>query len=195
VEASVDDPSEVAPTQDAYCVEVTIHDENPFADPPAARDALRQFRGRLPAPVTVLASGTGRDRVGLTVSSLLVVLGEPGHVVAMVDPDSGVGTALQPGSVFAVSVLGPDDAYLAEAFAGLAPAPGGLFRLGRWVQTDFGPALEGATWLGATVTDVRPLGWTYEVVARVDRVELERPDVLLHQRGRYLTVDDRGRLH
>jgi len=173
---------------------VTIHHENPFADPPASRDALRQFRGRLPAPVTLLASGSGRDRFGLTVSSLLVVLGEPGHVVAMVDPDSSVGTALEPGQLFTVSVLGPDDAYLAEAFAGLAPAPGGLFRLGRWTQTDFGPVLEGATWLGATVTDVRPLGWTHEVVARVDRVELERPDVLLHQRGRYLTVDERGRL-
>ncbi len=173
---------------------MTIHREHPFADPPDARDVLRQFRGRLPAPVTVLASGTGQERVGLTVSSLLVVPGAPGHVVAMVDPDSDVGTVLVPGSRLAVSVLGPDDAYLAEAFAGLAPAPGGQFQLGRWAQTDFGPVLQGATWLGATVTDVRPLGWTLEVVARVEVVELARPDVLVHQRGRYLTVDDRGRI-
>jgi len=173
---------------------MTIHRENPFADPPASRDTLRQFRGRLPVPVTVVASGEGPARTGLTVSSLLVVLGEPGYVVAMVDPDSDMGATLTPGQLLTVSVLGPADEYLAEAFAGLAPAPGGLFRLGRWTQTDFGPVLDGATWLGATVTDVRPLGWANEVVARVDSVELARPEALVHQRGRYLTVDDRGRL-
>ena len=173
---------------------VTIHREHPFADPPASRDALRQFRGRLPSPVTVVATGEGLSRTGLTVSSLLVVLGNEGHVVLMLDPDSDLGTTLETGSMVTVSVLGPDDTYVAEAFAGLAPAPGGLFRLGRWTQTAWGPVLVGATWLGATVTDVRMLGWAAEVVARVDAVELLRPEILVHQRGRYLTVDERGRL-
>ncbi len=167
---------------------MTIHDEHPFADPPASRDALRQFRGRLPAPVTVVATGSAASRAGLTVSSLLVAPGEPHQLVALVDPDSDVGTALEHGTPITVSVLGPDDMYLAEAFAGLAPAPGGRFRLGSWTQTDWGPVLEGAPWLGAKVTDLRPLGWSLEVTARVEHVHLAALDPLLHIRGRYRTT-------
>ena len=174
---------------------MTIHHEHPFLDPPASRDALRQFRGRLPAPVTVVATGDGAARVGLTVSSLVIVPGEPGNLVVMVDPDSDLATALEPDRLLTVSVLGPNDTYLAEAFAGLAPAPGGLFRLGKWTQTDWGPVLEGSTWLAATVTDLHQLGRTLQVTARVENVDLSRTGVLVHQRGRYLTLDDRGRLH
>ncbi len=49
--------------------------------------------------------------------------------------------------------------------------------------------LDGAPWLGATVTDLRPAGWAVEVTARVDHVELAVIDPLVHVRGRYLTVD------
>jgi flavin reductase (DIM6/NTAB) family NADH-FMN oxidoreductase RutF len=174
---------------------VTIHHEHPFVDPPASRNALRQFRGRLPAPVTVVATGEGSGRSGLTVSSLLVVPGDPGQVVVVIDPDSDLGSTLGQGATLTVSVLGPNDTYLAEAFAGLAPAPGGMFRLGRWTQTDWGPVLDGSTWLAATVTDLGQLGRALLVTATVESVALARSEVLVHQRGRYLTMDDRGRLH
>jgi flavin reductase (DIM6/NTAB) family NADH-FMN oxidoreductase RutF len=145
--------------------------------------------------VTVVATGDGSARAGLTVSSLLVVPGDPGQVVALVDPDSDLGSALGAGDALTVSVLGPNDTYLAEAFAGLAPAPGGMFRLGQWTQTEWGPVLQGSTWLAATVTDLSPLGRALEVTATVESVGLARTEVLVHQRGRYLTMDDRGRLH
>jgi flavin reductase (DIM6/NTAB) family NADH-FMN oxidoreductase RutF len=145
--------------------------------------------------VTVVATGDGSARVGLTVSALLIVPGEPGYLVVMVDPDSDLATALEPDGMLTVSVLGPNDTYLAEAFAGLAPAPGGMFRLGRWTQTDWGPVLEGSAWLAGKVTDVHPVGRALQVCARVERVDLSHTGVLVHQRGRYLTLDDRGRLH
>ena len=185
----------ICPAVGPRVARVTIHHEHPFVDPPASRNALRQFRGRLPAPVTVVATGDGSGRAGLTVSSLLIVPGDPGQVVAIIDPDSDLGSALVPGGMLTVSVLGPNDTYLAEAFAGLAPAPGGMFRLGRWTQTEWGPVLEGSTWLAGTVTDLSPLGRALQVTATVQRVDLTRTDVLVHQRGRYLTMDDRGRLH
>ena len=145
--------------------------------------------------MTVLATGDGSARAGLTVSSLLIVPGEPGQVLAMVDPDSDLGSLLEPDQAFTISVLGPNDTYLAEAFAGLAPAPGGKFRLGQWTQTAWGPVLEGSTWLAATVTDIRQVGRMIQVTATVESVALSRTEVLVHQRGRYLTLDDRGRLH
>ena len=70
-----------------------------------------------------------------------------------------------------------------------------MFRLGKWTQTDWGPVLDGSAWLAATVTDLRPIGRALEVTARVESVDLSRTGVLVHQRGRYLTLDDRGRLH
>ena len=57
---------------------------NPFADPPHSRDPVRRFRGRLVAPVTIATAGTGRDKAGLTVSSLMIAEGEPGLVYLLV---------------------------------------------------------------------------------------------------------------
>lgn len=168
---------------------MTIHAEHPFADPPGSRDPLRRFRGRLPTAVTVVTTGEGASRTGLTVSSFLVAMGDPAHVVALIDPDSDLGTALEPGRTMAVSILTADDAYLAEAFAGLAPAPGGLFRLGAWTQTAWGPVVEGSSWLGAVVTHVHPLGYSLQVTAQVAHVQLGRDGALLHRRGRYIAVD------
>ncbi len=168
---------------------MTIHSEHPFADPPASRDPLRRFRGRLPAAVTLVTTGAGPTRTGLTVSSLMLAMGHPAYVVALVDPDSDLGVALEPGLTLAVSLLGGADSYLAEAFAGLAPAPGGVFRLASFVDTDWGPVLEGASWLGARVTDVRPLGYSLEVTAEVVSVTIGRDDALLHGRGRYVAFD------
>ncbi|MGH3508669.1 MAG: flavin reductase, partial [Nocardioidaceae bacterium] len=60
---------------------MTIRSEHPFADPEPARDVVRRFRGRLGGTVSVWTSGSGDGRVGLTVSSLVVAQGEPGHVL------------------------------------------------------------------------------------------------------------------
>jgi flavin reductase (DIM6/NTAB) family NADH-FMN oxidoreductase RutF len=163
-------------------------------------DGAEAIRGDLPVSATTLVdvpieAGDSLDTGIHRFSSLLIVPGEPGYLVVVVDPDSDLATALEPDRLLTVSVLGPNDTYLAEAFAGLAPAPGGLFRLGKWTQTDWGPVLERSTWLAATVTDIHLIGRALEVCARVESVGLSPTGVLVHQRGRYLTLDDRGRLH
>ena len=38
-----------------------IHDDNPFGIPEADRDPVRRFRGRMPAPVTVVTAGVGEQ--------------------------------------------------------------------------------------------------------------------------------------
>ena len=164
---------------------MSIHSEHPFLPPPEQRDAVRQFRGRLPAPVTVVTTGAERRRVGLTVSSLLIVQGDPGQVLALVDPDSDLGEALAIGGRIAVSVLTEGDGLLADTFGGVAPAPGGPFTVGQWVDTAFGPVRAGVSWLGAQVTSLTGLGWSVHVTARIERVELSDAAALIHQRGRY----------
>ncbi|MGB7982018.1 MAG: flavin reductase [Candidatus Nanopelagicales bacterium] len=166
---------------------MTIHSEHPFLPPPEQRDVVRQLRGRLPAPVTIVATGSGTDRVGLTVSSILVVLGDPDRVVLMIDPDSDLGSRLEVGVRIAISVLTTGEGLLADTFAGLAPAPGGPFQTGQWNDCAFGPLREGASWLGAVVEDCRSLGWSQQVTARIDQAVLSDAPALIHQRGRYRT--------
>lgn len=164
---------------------MTIHSEHPFV--PADRDkaAVRRLRGRMPAPVTIVATGTGRGRFGLTVSSILLVDGDPARVEALVDPDSDLGEALQVGSRAAVSVLEAGDGYLAEVFAGLAPAPGGMFTIGDWVDSPWGPRLEARSWWGFTVDELTELGWALRVTGTVDGVSVGQSTGVAHARGRF----------
>ncbi|PJJ53642.1 flavin reductase (DIM6/NTAB) family NADH-FMN oxidoreductase RutF [Mumia flava] len=172
---------------------MTIHSEHPFVPPEPERDPLRRFRGRLAQPVTVVTAGRGDDRVGLTVSSVLVAEGDPARVALLVDEDSDLAETLRPGEAFVVNVLGWAQRGLADPFAGTGPAPGGPFRLGEWSESDWGPVLVGSVgWLGARVTgEPRPLGWPLLVDAAVEQVTVsdDDPAPLTHLRGRYRRAD------
>jgi flavin reductase (DIM6/NTAB) family NADH-FMN oxidoreductase RutF len=86
-----------------------------------------------------------------------------------------------------VSILGPAHRDLADRFAGLMPAPGGLFRGYEWSDTPYGPVPAGAgNWTGCRLDAARPYGWALLVEATVERVETDGlDDPLLHFRGRY----------
>ncbi len=139
----------------------------------------------MPSPVTVWASGVGADRAGLTISSLIVANGDPAHVLGVIDPDSN-WWASSPETVV-VNVLGAEHRYLADAFAGTAPAPGGPFTLGSWTDSEWGPVLqESAGWLGVRLlAEPRLVGWGLLVEGVVEHVELGGAEALIHLRGRY----------
>jgi flavin reductase (DIM6/NTAB) family NADH-FMN oxidoreductase RutF len=172
---------------------VTIHSDHPFATPEPERDPVRRLRGRLAAPVTLWTSrDADGDPVGLTVSSMLIADGQPAMALALVDPDSDLWDALEVSRVAAVQVLGWPHRALAEAFAGLAPAPGGPFRLASWVDTDWGPVLSDASaWAGVRLVDAAPhrVGWAVAAEAVVERVEIvDDVEPLVHRRGDYIRL-------
>lgn len=172
---------------------MTIHNDHPFATPGEERDAARRLRGRLGGQVSLWTAGTGKDRAGLTVSSLMVALSEPSYVLGLLDPDSDLADRLRDGADTrcVVQLLEWRHHDLAEQFAGQMPAPGGLFAADTWLETPFGPRLADAeTWADCVVHDVRELGWSIEVTCRIDSATLGvLDDPLLHRRGRYARTD------
>ncbi|NQV06149.1 flavin reductase [bacterium] len=118
-----------------------IHDEHPFKTPGELRDPIRRFRGRLPAPVTIVTAGTPSTRTGLTVSSIIVAEGEPSHVHLLLAPATDLWTAITETGRFIVHVLERDHRSLSDRFAGIRPSPGGLFADLDVEQTDHGPAI------------------------------------------------------
>ncbi len=176
---------------------MTIHTEHPFATPDNERDPLRRLRGRLIAPVTVWTCGVGRDRAGLTVSSMLVADGRPGRVLGLVDPDSTFADALADGAtVLTISLLtfSPAHQQVADVFAGTAPSGGGPFRTGTWIEGEWGPQLADASgWVGCRVNGPldRQVGWGILVEAVIEDIALvdESAPSLAHRRGRYVKPD------
>lgn len=162
---------------------MTIHKEHPFAEP---EDAVRRFRGRLGGAVSLWTAGAGAQRAGLTVSSLMVANGSPAAVLGLLDPESDLYDALEAGGTAVVQLLQGADRDLADAFGGLAPAPGGAFRHGTWEQTSHGPALAGRSRAHVRLDRSEDVGWSRLVVATIEEVVLvEDHDPLEHRRGRY----------
>ncbi len=166
---------------------VTIHTSDPFATPEDAKSAVRRLRGRLPAAVTLWTAYAGDGRpAGLTVSSTLVIDGDPGRLAGVIDEESDLYRAVGETERFAVSVLQGSDRRLADILAGILPAPGGPFQAG-WLSTEYGPVPEGGrTWVGCHLDRTTSIGWSILVMATVEVVRLGNEDQpLIHYRGRY----------
>lgn len=168
---------------------MTIHTSDPFGTPDEAKSAVRRLRARLPAAVTLwTAVGADGRPAGLTVSSTLVVEGEPGRLLGLIDEESELYPAARDSGRFAVCPLAGRDRRLADVFAGLMPAPGGPFTEGApWLETPFGPVPSGGrTWVGCRFDSAVPLGWSLLVSATIEAVRLGEDDPpLIHYRGRY----------
>lgn len=159
---------------------------------------MRRFRGRLAATVTLwTAYDPDGRRVGLTVSSTIVVDGNPGRLLGVLDEESALWEALQQTGRFAVEPLESQDRQLADAFAGLLPAPGGPFQVfGQrrpWEDTEYGPVRTGAAaWVGCRLDGARPIGFGLLVESTIEQVHIGADsEPLVHFRGRYRSLAPR----
>ena len=173
-----------------------IHAEHPFADLPEDRGPVRRFRGRLANPVTIITSGEGNRRTGLTVSSLFAVDGEPGWLYAVVGPNSDLWDVAAETDRFVVHVCGVEDTGLAEVFAGLRPSPGGLFASTSTTPSKWGPLLDDLpNRLFCSLESRAESGYSGVLVGVVDDVELsDIEDPLVHFRGTYRRLAPRPQM-
>ena len=172
---------------------MTIHHNHPFAVDEQDRNPLRRFRGRMASPISVWAAVANGTRAGWTLSSFLVADGEPGEVIGLLDEESPLADILADVTRVTINLLAWSQRSLADAFAGVAPAPGGPFGLATWQDTDWGPALEGSLgWIGARLKpDPGHAGWGLLLRAVVERVEIQSDpvdDLLCYVRGRYRSL-------
>ena len=172
---------------------MTIHHSHPFATSEEERNPLRRFRGRMTSPVSIWAAAGGGSRAGWALSSFLVADGDPGEVIGLIDEESALADLLAETATVTVNLLGWDQRNLADAFAGVTPAPGGPFGLAAWTDTEWGPVLlDSLGWIGARLRpDPDYAGWGLLLRAVVERVELQADptqDLLCYVRGRYRSL-------
>jgi 3-hydroxy-9,10-secoandrosta-1,3,5(10)-triene-9,17-dione monooxygenase reductase component len=167
-----------------------IHGDNPFTEEPAKRDPVRRFRGRLASPVTIVTTGSADSWTGLTVSSLMVIEGEPGLVQMIVGPTSDLWHALPEEGSFVVHICHQDDRHLAEVFAGLRPSPGGIFAGLDVTQSDDGPIIEQlANRVACSYVDRIELGYSGVVTGEIHSVVASSiDDPLVYFRGGYRSL-------
>jgi hypothetical protein len=125
------------------------------------------------------------------VSSVLVADGEPGQVLGLIDADSDFWESAPQTCV--VNILGGEHKFLADAFAGTVPAPGGPFTLGDWSDSEWGPVLaRSAGWLGVRLDGPAPsaVGWGLLVQGTIGSVSIGDAEALVHLRGRYRAFGD-----
>lgn len=165
---------------------MSIHSDNPFAVPVDQRDPVRRLRGRLVAPVTILTAGSDRP-AGITVSSFMVVEGEVPRTAALVGAGSDFLDAVEASGTFVAHVLDEESQTVADVFAGLRPAPGGMFQAVETEATRWGPRLTLVSdWVGCRLEETRPLGDQLVLVGEIEDLsvsELDHP--LVYFRGSY----------
>lgn len=164
-----------------------IHGDNPFTASPDQRDPVRRFRGRLTAPVAIVTSGTGDARTGLTVSSLMVIEGEPGLVQMVVGPTSDLWHVAEESKAFVIHVCREDDRDLAQVFAGLRPNPGGVFAGLDIVESEHGPVIARlANRAFCSFVEKQEMGYSGLVTGEIETVEAASiTDPLVYFRGGY----------
>jgi flavin reductase (DIM6/NTAB) family NADH-FMN oxidoreductase RutF len=137
------------------------------------RDALRHF----PAGVTLVTLKSG-DRVhGLTVSAFASVTPSPPLIAVIIDRRNTAHPLLEEeGAVFAVNILGEDQAELSNRFAWLKDAD--RFAEGNWTTAQTGaPILEDAiAWLDCTIHSRLDAGTHTIYLGKVQATGLPRAD-------------------
>ncbi len=133
----------------------------------------------VPAGVVVVTARLGDEFRGLTASSLVSVSVEPPLVGVALDHDSVTRAAVRETGVFNVSVLTRAQEFLADRFAGRAPAVDWRALPDR-LGTNGSPLLDGcAAWLECAVHDAHAAGDHDLVVGQVLRASVGSGDPLI----------------
>ena len=145
---------------------------------------------RVPAPVAVLTVDTGREQLGLTVSSLVSLSLDPPLVGVSISRQAAMHELLREAGAFALSVLAGGQEWVAQHFARGVP-PIGMWHGVEIEESERGaPLLAGALgWLGCRLAAEHATGDHTLFVGEVESVRLgaAAPPLVYHD-GTYRTL-------
>ena len=136
---------------------------------PAMPDEFRDVMARLASGVVVVSAKSGDRYQGLTASTLVSVSVEPPLVLVSLEHETATLAAVRETRRFNVSALTRDQEFIAERFAGRAPAVDPQWRaIPHRLAANGIPVIEGAAaWLECEVTQILAAGDHDVCIARV----------------------------
>jgi flavin reductase (DIM6/NTAB) family NADH-FMN oxidoreductase RutF len=156
----------------------------------ATGDELRRAMRRFPSGVCVVTVDDEGTPLGATVGSLVSLSLEPALVGISIGHQSSIHLPLRGAGRFALSVLGGDQASIAQHFARSVPPIAQWSGIGRRAAERPEPLVADAVaWLACTVASEHEAGDHTVFVGRVDEIELGRPrEALVYLDGRYRSL-------
>jgi flavin reductase (DIM6/NTAB) family NADH-FMN oxidoreductase RutF len=136
---------------------------------PAMSDEFRDAMARLASGVVVVSAKTADRYHGLTASTLVSVSVEPPLVLVSLEHETATLAAVRETRRFNVSALTRDPEFIAERFAGRAPAVDAHWRAVPHRLAENGvPLIEGAAaWFECEVVEIHTAGDHDVCIARV----------------------------
>lgn len=117
---------------------------------PELIEGFKGAMGLLTGGVTIITSGTGDGRRGLTATAVCSLSAVPPMVLISVNRQGEARDAIAKSGYFCVNVLSQDDKGVADSFAGRGGATGaGKFEVGDW-----GPLVTGAPALSTALVSI-----------------------------------------
>ena len=142
---------------------------------------FRDAMARLPAGVVVISARAEDGFRGLTASSLVSISLEPPMVLVGLERDSNTRTAVLDTNAFNVSLLTRSQEFIADRFAGRAPAIDPMWRtLPHRLGTNGIPLIDGcAAWLECRLLQAHPAGDHIICVGEVEAASVGAGDPLI----------------
>lgn len=143
---------------------------------------LRDVLAAIPAGVVVVAVPVEGGFRGLTATSFIPVSLDPALVLVSIEAETATRRALKPAGRFSVALLERRQEFLAERFAGRAPAVRADWtEIAHRISPAGLPWIEGAVaWFDCTLEREDPAGDHVLILGAVERAERAPGDPLLH---------------
>ncbi|MEZ5797603.1 MAG: flavin reductase family protein [Paracoccaceae bacterium] len=158
-------------------------------------DIFRSAMGQFPGAVTLITTGSGDQRSGITATAVCSVTDSPPSLLVCVNRKSPAQADIARLRQFSVHLLQSGEADIARQFAGATGAKGAAkFEAGEWGRFDCGlPRLMGAlVSLACAVTEAFEVGSHTIFVGRIEEAHLQDGEALLYARstfGRLIPLD------
>lgn len=155
---------------------------------PIEAPVFRAAMARFPGAVTIVTTGSGENRRGITATAVCSVTADPPSLLVCLNQKTGTCAQVAESGRFAVNLLPGDGGALALVFAGATGASGGdKFQAGDWQENGLGlPRLSSAiASFACEVTEAVQAGTHTLFIGRVIEIATADGAPLLYEQSRF----------